>query len=127
MDKPAFSFDKLLEVILELPQQIANLEHEITALVARIPSHESDSELLTVEDVCRILLIKKATLYSMVSRRLIPSYRLGKRRFFKKQVIVEALTKSGKRSSFTELSDEAASYAIQNSNGKRSKISRHVS
>lgn len=122
MDKKVFSFDQLFEAILALPQRMESLERAI-ALRPQTPSSESDSELLTVESACSLLCIKKATLYSLVSRRVIPSYRQGRRLFFLRKELLEVIT-SGKRASRTEVSDRVISHVTQNSNGTRPKKTR---
>ena len=48
-------------------------------------------KLLSIEEACKLLLVSKVTIHKWKKRKLIRSYRIGRRIYFKKGEIIQAL------------------------------------
>lgn len=117
------TFDELPDAIFELLQRMTALEQAVANSAAYANPADSEDVLLTVEDACEVLCVKKSTLYSLVSRRVIPSYKQGKRLFFKRQELVSGIT-SRKRASLEEINALAALHTSQRTKSAQSKKTR---
>lgn len=62
----------------------------------------SDQEVLTPKEVCEILQIHKTTLYKLLGRGAIPSFRIGSEWRFHKDSVLRWMTAGGAASTNTK-------------------------
>jgi excisionase family DNA binding protein len=91
-----------------LPMAVSTLVEDvrqIKALLLENSTKEEGVSILTIEETSEFLHVKKQTLYSYVSKGLIPSHKKGGRRYFLKSEVIDWV-KAGNQSSFN-LEEEA--------------------
>jgi excisionase family DNA binding protein len=76
----AMPFAELLELI---EKSVHNAVDKIAARPVQVP----EDELMNVEETCAFLRISKVTLHKWKKRKLIQSYRIGRKIFFKKKEV----------------------------------------
>ena len=76
----AMPFAELLELI---DKSVHNAFDKIAARPVQVPK----DELMSVEETCAFLRISKVTLHKWKKRKLIQSYRIGRKIFFKKKEV----------------------------------------
>lgn len=69
-------------------------------------------DFINVDQAAEFLGITKATIYSKVSRRELPSMKRGKRLFFSKEELIGYLRK-GRRKTNEEIEKEAYTYLVR--------------
>lgn len=84
----------------DLPQAVAQLIEQNNLILEAIQgtdlTNESNSQILTLNKICELLELKKQTIYSYVSKGLIPYYKKAGKLYFIKDEIIEWITfKSG--------------------------------
>ncbi|MCK5138067.1 MAG: helix-turn-helix domain-containing protein [Bacteroidales bacterium] len=105
----AITFDNLPEAVQHLLQEIAYIKNHLlnkAATTATPASPETEKELLTVEDVSKMLNISKGAIYNMTSARQIPFFRRGGRIYFDR-VEIDEWIRSDRRKTIKQLQDEA--------------------
>jgi excisionase family DNA binding protein len=55
------------------------------------PTPIQTDELLNVEEVCKFLRVSKVTIHKWKKKKLIVSYRIGRRIYFKKHELIKAM------------------------------------
>ena len=80
----AMPFTELLE---HFEKTVQNVFDKIAVRPAQVP----EDELLNVEETCKLLRISKVTLHKWKKRKLIQAYRIGRKIFFKKKELFDAL------------------------------------
>ena len=55
------------------------------------PAPAQKEELLSIEEACALLRVSKVTIHKWKKRRLILSYRIGRKIYFKKQELLNSL------------------------------------
>jgi excisionase family DNA binding protein len=103
-------FETIMEKLNELEQQLNGLHKAILADSPKKNDHAED--LVNITQIAAFLKLSKATIYSKVSRRELPYYKLGKRLFFSKKEITE-LIMSNKGKTLQEIEDEVHTYLIK--------------
>lgn len=93
------TFDKLPEAVAYLIQTVSELknliaEKKITAPEKRMP--------IDIDEACRIIQKAKPTIYALVRKGLLPSYKRGKKLFFFEDELIEWITK-GKRKTMEDM------------------------
>ena len=79
MCKHEITFDKLPQAITYLTEQVAELKQ----LVSELQPLQSEKHLLVgIDDACRIIQKAKPTVYALVRKGLLPSYKKGKQLYF---------------------------------------------
>jgi excisionase family DNA binding protein len=111
------------QIIIQLSEE-ANEElfsslRRIENLLIKISNGPQDenNELLTIEEAASILHLSKLTLYGLVHKKEMPSYKKGKRLYFSKDELV-AWVKTGRKKTRTELTMEAEA-SFRNANKKK--------
>jgi len=79
---------------------------------AQLTTVESD-EFLTIKEASSLLHLSVPTLYSLVSKGLIPNYKKQKRLYFSKNELYNYI-KEGRRKSIYEIETEAHNYLKKN-------------
>ena len=72
MCKQEITFDKLPQAITYLTEQVAELQ----------PPQSEKHLLVGIDDACRIIQKAKPTVYALVRKGLLPSYKKGKQLYF---------------------------------------------
>jgi excisionase family DNA binding protein len=99
-------------VVLTTPQELENLiQNAVKDAFENLQSQVQNSELpqkdfLNVQEAASFLNLAVPTLYSLVSRRELPSNKIGKKLSFKRTDLI-ALLESGRRSTRKEIMDLA--------------------
>lgn len=79
MCKQEITFDRLPQAITYLTEQVAELKQ----LVSGLQPPQSEKHLLVeIDDACRIIRKAKPTIYALVRKGLLPSYKKGKKLYF---------------------------------------------
>lgn len=79
MCKHEITFDKLPQAITYLTEQVAELKQ----LVSELQPPQSEKHLLVgIDDTCRIIQKAKPTIYALVRKGILPSYKKGKKLYF---------------------------------------------
>jgi len=106
MDVNQISFDKL-------PEAVAHLIKEVTQIKEMVEGNQSQNTIPTkripigIEEACLIIGKAKPTIYALVRKRLLPSYKNGKKLYFFEDELVEWISNS-KRKTILEIEVEAA-------------------
>lgn len=98
------TFDKLLEAVAYLIQSVSELktlieEKELTPTEKRLP--------IGIDEASRIIQKAKPTIYALVRKGVLPSYKRGKKLFFFEDELIEWIAK-GKRKTVDEIRAEMA-------------------
>jgi hypothetical protein len=83
-----------------LPMAISSLAEEvkhIKALILEKSTNDNIDSLLTIEETSEFLHVKKQTLYSYVSRDLIPNHKKAGRLYFLKNELIDWIKSGNKR------------------------------
>lgn len=96
------TFDKLPEAVAYLIQSVSELktliaEKKITTPEKRMP--------IDIDKACRIIQKAKPTIYALVRKGLLPSYKRGKKLFFFEDELIEWIAK-GKRKTVEDMRAE---------------------
>lgn len=106
------SFDQLPEAVGTLLQKFDRLESLLQSFTEAGQNQQAD-KLLSIDEAATFLNIKKATIYSKVSRRELPYMKQGKRLYFSKVELLDYL-KSGRKRTAQEIADNADQFMKPN-------------
>ncbi len=110
LDKENLTFENLPEAISYLIKEVEKIKQAFLkgqACVLNGDNHDKQKkEILTVEDVCQMLDIKKGSVYNLTHKRAIPFYKRGQRVYFDKDEI-DRWVRSNKRKTICELKEDA--------------------
>ena len=93
--KEATILEKMLSMLERIETLVENLASE------KLP----EDDLLTVSQTAKLVKLSISTIYSKVSRKEIPAFKIGKRLYFSKDEII-AWIKSGKIKTIAEIRNE---------------------
>jgi excisionase family DNA binding protein len=79
MCKDEITFDRLPQAITYLTEQVAELKELVSELQ---PAQSEKHVLVGIDDACRIIQKAKPTVYALVRKGLLPSYKKGKQLYF---------------------------------------------
>ena len=118
MNANEITFDKL-------PEAVAHLIKEVTQIKEMVVCSQNQNSTPTkrvpigVEQACQIIGKAKPTVYSLVRKRLLPSYKNGKKLYFFEDELLDWISNS-KRKTIQEIEAEAqADFQIQFKNGRK--------
>ncbi len=86
MSKDEMTFDKLPQAITYLTEQVAELKQLVSVLQ---PPQSEKHVLVGIDDACRIIQKAKPTIYALVRKGLLPSYKKGKKLYFYEDELLE--------------------------------------
>lgn len=91
----------------EISDRLERIEHYLNALKREEPPHANPEDELpiTISDCASITNLAIPTIYGLVHRRRIPSYRQGKKLYFLRSEIL-AWIKDGRRATIQEMLDD---------------------
>lgn len=101
MECKDLTFDKLPEAVAYLIEAVA----EIKSLVKNKTELPEKRIPIGIEDACRIIQKAKPTIYALVRKGLLPSYKRGKKLFFFEDELLEWIAK-GKKKTFLDIRAE---------------------
>jgi len=86
----------LLQFIQITPEQLANLideklKNRIQILKDDILNIESQEDLLTREEACKLLQINSSTLWHWQNKGKVKAYGIGNRRYYKRSELLQSL------------------------------------
>lgn len=91
---------------IKILERILCMLERIETLVENLESEKlSEDNLLTVDQTSKLVKLSVSTIYSKVSRKEIPAFKIGKRLYFSKDEII-AWIKSGKIKTIAEIRNE---------------------
>jgi excisionase family DNA binding protein len=93
MDPKYISFDNLPLAISSLAEEVK----QIKALILESSTIDGTDSLLTIEETSEFLHVKKQTLYSYVSKGLIPHHKKAGRLYFLKNELIDWIKSGNKR------------------------------
>ena len=90
----------------DILEKILCMLERIETMVENLASGKSSEDtLLTVDQTSKLVKLSISTIYSKVSRKEIPAFKIGKRLYFSKAEII-AWIKSGKIKTIAEIRNE---------------------
>lgn len=101
MECKDLTFDKLPEAVAYLIEAVA----EIKSLVKNKTELPEKRIPIGIEDACRIIQKAKPTIYALVRKGLLPSYKRGKKLFFFEEELLEWIAK-GKKKTILDIRSE---------------------
>lgn len=93
MECKDLTFDKLPEAVAYLIEAVA----EIKSLVKNKTELPEKRIPIGIEDACQIIQKAKPTIYALVRKGLLPSYKRGKKLFFFEEELLEWIAKGKKK------------------------------
>ena len=93
MECKDLTFDKLPEAVAYLIEAVA----EIKSLVKNKTELPEKRIPIGIEAACRIIQKAKPTIYALVRKGLLPSYKRGKKLFFFEEELLEWIAKGKKK------------------------------
>lgn len=93
MECKDLTFDKLPEAVAYLIEAVA----EIKSLVKNKTELPEKRIPIGIEDACRIIQKAKPTIYALVRKGLLPSYKRGKKLFFFEEELLEWIARGKKK------------------------------
>ncbi|MDR1715191.1 MAG: helix-turn-helix domain-containing protein [Prevotella sp.] len=93
MECKDLTFEKLPEAVAYLIEAVA----EIKSLVKNKTELPEKRIPIGIEDACRIIQKAKPTIYALVRKGLLPSYKRGKKLFFFEEELLEWIAKGKKK------------------------------
>jgi len=88
-----FTFEGLPLAISSLAEEVM----QIKALILETSTNDGADSLLTMEETSEFLHVKKQTLYSYVSKGLIPHHKKAGRNYFFKNELIDWIKSGNKR------------------------------
>ncbi|MDP4268968.1 MAG: helix-turn-helix domain-containing protein [Bacteroidota bacterium] len=103
-------------------EKLESIEKQLTemrkALQGTPPEKVNQEEILSIEEVSKLLSMTKSHIYKMTSTRQIPHYHRGKKLFFKRSEI-EGWAFECRIKTMSEIEMEASAYIIRKDKGRR--------
>lgn len=93
MECKDLTFDKLPEAVAYLIEAVA----EIKSLVKNKTELPEKRIPIGIEDACRIIQKAKPTIYALVRKGLLPSYKRGKKLFFFEEELLKWIAEGKKK------------------------------
>lgn len=107
-------FEVIETKLSNIEDLLLDLKHQPT----KVEPTETTEQLLTIDEIAKILHLTKPTIYSKHSRGEIPGVcKRNKRLYFQKQVIIDWI-KEGRVKSDAEIEDEAQKFLIKKKGGR---------
>lgn len=106
--KQSITFDRLPEVVGIILESLERIEQQLTEQAKNKTVSDAD-KALTVKEAAEFLNLAVPTVYSLVSKGLIPYNKKSKRIYFFKNELSDYLH-SGKRKTLEEISSETHRY-----------------
>jgi len=80
-------------VAMPMEELLQLIENRILIAISKFDlslMQSQNNELLNVEEACELLHVSKVTIHKWKKKRLIRSYRIGRKIFFKKNELIES-------------------------------------
>ena len=104
------TFNNLPEAVKHLIKDVEEIKNLLLNQSASrkplISNGGAENDILNVEDVAKIMSIKKSTVYNLTCKRQIPYFKRGGRIYFDRVEITEWI-RNDRRKTIKELQDEA--------------------
>lgn len=100
MNTRTITFDELPQIVGQILDQLNRIEEALQHEVQG--SKDSQDQILSVKEAAKFLNLAPATIYTMVSKGLIPYHKKTKRIYFFKIELINYL-KSGRRQTIEEI------------------------
>ena len=110
MDKNKISFDNL-------PQAVAHLVNELETIKSLVektqrPQVKEPRIPIGIDEACKLIGKAKPTVYTLVRKRILPSYKNGKKLYFFRNELLEWI-ENGRRKTLEEINKDSQSYFEQ--------------
>jgi len=110
MDIKKISFDNL-------PQAVAHLVNELETIKSLVensqrPIVKEQRVPIGIDEACKLIGKAKPTVYTLVRKRILPSYKNGKKLYFFRNELLEWI-ENGKRKTLEEINDDSQSYILK--------------
>jgi excisionase family DNA binding protein len=93
MEAKQITFDSLPQAISSLADELK----QIKALILETSTKDGADSILTIEETSEFLHVQKQTLYSYVSKGLIPNHKRAGRLYFLKNELIDWIKSGNKR------------------------------
>jgi excisionase family DNA binding protein len=94
MENNVISFDSLPEAVGYLIKEISEIKEFISQ--QRKPT-SGKSLPIGIDDACQVIGKAKSTVYTLVQKRLVPCYKVGKKLYFYEDELLEWIAKGKKK------------------------------
>ncbi|WP_431164729.1 helix-turn-helix domain-containing protein [Tenacibaculum halocynthiae] len=116
MDVNEISFDKL-------PQAVAKLLNEVKSIKSLVVESQriqlkEEKIPIGIDEACKLIGKAKPTVYTLVRKRIIPSYKNGKKLYFFKEELLEWI-ENGRRKTLDEIERDSENFIRSNNSSKR--------
>lgn len=110
MNADEISFENLPKAVAHLVSEVA----EIKSLVEKKQAVDVPGKRIPIgiDETCRLIGKAKPTVYTLVRKRLLPCYKIGKKLYFFEDELLDWISK-GKKKTLQENESEAADYKKQ--------------
>ena len=112
MEKPNISFDQLPQQVYELSLQLQEMKQLVIQAIANKPEQEPDVPNMDINQAAEFLGLKKATVYSKVSKGDLPRNKPAKRLYFSKKDLT-AYLRQGRNTTKSEIEERASAYLVK--------------
>lgn len=102
MSYDEITFDKLPQAITYLTKQVEELKKLVSEL---LPATTDKHLLVEIDEACLIIRKAKPTIYALVRKGLIPSYKKGKKLYFYKDELLSWI-ETGRKKTVQQSHDE---------------------
>jgi excisionase family DNA binding protein len=112
----------LFEALELLIQEVVDLKANMGSLRPSTPetpeaeTSRAVNEMIDIDEVCRITMKARPTIYRLTSRGEIPCYKSGKKLYFFRDEIIDWI-RNGKKNSYKDLLAEAETYSRSRMHG----------
>jgi excisionase family DNA binding protein len=101
------TFEQLPKAVSEIRAKLDTIEHLLLQIFNKAdPARLYENEYVTIKQAAEILTLSIPSIYALVHRRAIPSYKQGKRLYFSRQELNAWISK-GRRKTIEEIEQEA--------------------
>ncbi len=105
----ALTFEQMPKAVCQLLQEVESIKNYLlnsSPLNNNLSFTKPDKELLTVDEVSKLLDLKKSSIYQLIYQNKIPNYKRGGRLYFD-SIEIDEWVRSGKRKTLEQLKMEA--------------------
>lgn len=107
----------------DLPKAVALILNEVENIKTLVkeskrPELKKEKTPIGIDEACKLIGKAKPTVYTLVRKRIIPSYKNGKKLYFFKDELLEWI-ESGRRKTLDEIESDSENFIRSNNSSKR--------
>lgn len=110
MDTNEISFENLPQAVAHLANEIATVKYLVQKTY--LPEVKEPRIAIGIDEACKVVDKAKSTVYTLCRKRILPSYKKGKKLYFFRDELLEWI-ENGRRKTMEEINDDSQSYFEQ--------------